>query len=192
MLKAYQLTDQPVLVPPLRWALGIQISTEQILCIRKELDRQQGGFLVFGLGFDSQLWMHANAPRRTVFLEDQKAWLERVKASTPALEAHLVRYDTVLPQWREILDRGTHTEPELPAELKARPWSTILVDAPNGFADDHPGRMQSIYTASRLVAPGGSVFVHDCERVVERAYCDGVLGKERLVSKVGNLEHYRF
>ena len=36
--------------------------------------------------------------------------------------------------------------------------------------------MKAIYMASRLVAPGGCVFVHDCERLPERTYAARYLG----------------
>jgi hypothetical protein len=58
-----------------------------------------------------------------------------------------------------------------------------------------PGRMKSIYTASRLVAAGGHVFVHDCERPAEQAFAARYLGDDRLVVEVKGraiLRGYRF
>lgn len=46
-------------------------------------------------------------------------------------------------------------------------WDVILVDAPEGYRDHHPGRQQSIFLASRLARPGTTVFLHDAERTVE-------------------------
>ena len=67
----------------------------------------------------------------------------------------------------------------------------IVVDGPAGH-DDHekytgreaPGRMKSIYMASRMVAPGGAVFVHDCDRLVEQQYANRYLGSHRIFVSV--------
>ena len=44
--------------------------------------------------------------------------------------------------------------------------------------------MKSIYMASELVAPGGAVFVHDCDRVVEQQYAYRYLGSHRIFTSV--------
>jgi hypothetical protein len=55
--------------------------------------------------------------------------------------------------------------------------------------------MKSIYMASKLVAPNGFVFVHDCDREVERRYATAYLGSERLFLRVEGralLQGYEF
>ncbi len=82
---------------------------------------------------------------------------------------------------------------DLDNEIRSTRWDVILVDAPRGFDDECPGRMKSIYEASRLIKSGGHVFVHDCERVVEREYTDKYFLEGNLVEEVeeiGNLRHY--
>jgi hypothetical protein len=69
---------------------------------------------------------------------------------------------------------------DLPVEVGSRRWDVILVDGPTGHKDGQPGRMKSIYAASTLVAPGGCVFVHDCERPAEQAFASRYLGDDRL------------
>ena len=53
-----------------------------------------------------------------------------------------------------------------------------------------PGRMKSIYQSSRLISDSGDVFVHDCDRPVEIAYCDRFLKEENLRAEVQKLRHY--
>lgn len=55
------------------------------------------------------------------------------------------------------------------------------------------GRIQSIYTASHLASGPGEtdVFVHDCHRDVERAYCDVYFGDSDLLTTVHHLRHYQ-
>jgi glucuronoxylan 4-O-methyltransferase len=80
---------------------------------------------------------------------------------------------------------------KLPNTIEALGWDVILVDAPAGYTDSKPGRMKSIFLAKRLAASPGDVFVHDCEREVERVYCDRFLGREHLTSEVNLLRHYQ-
>jgi hypothetical protein len=78
----------------------------------------------------------------------------------------------------------------------------IVVDAPAGYANhfeltgrEAPGRMKSIYMASKLVNKGGFVFVHDCDREVERRYATEYLSTERLFVRVEGralLQGYEF
>jgi glucuronoxylan 4-O-methyltransferase len=84
---------------------------------------------------------------------------------------------------------------ELPDEVGSREWDIILVDGPRGWRDDQPGRMKSIFAASRLIGRPGDVFVHDCERAVENVYSNKFLGHENLKRQLdgssGLLRHYR-
>ena len=53
--------------------------------------------------------------------------------------------------------------------------------------------MKSIFAASRLVAPNGYVFVHDCDRPLEREYSAHYLGQHRcFVSVEGRMNGYAF
>jgi hypothetical protein len=79
----------------------------------------------------------------------------------------------------------------LPSSVRDAPWDVILVDAPPGGLPSHPGRMQSIYEASRLVSLTGHVFVHDCHREVERVCTDRFLGPGMALIRDERLRHYR-
>ncbi len=90
-----------------------------------------------------------------------------------------------------MLESPERLEMELPAGIEAENWDIIIVDAPHGFNDTLPGRMKSIFAASRLAKTGCDVFVHDCHREVERAYCDRFLQSDNLIAEVHKLRHYR-
>lgn len=51
-------------------------------------------FLVFGLGHDSLMWTALNHGGRTIFLEEDKSWIEQIKKKLPALESYHVVYDS--------------------------------------------------------------------------------------------------
>lgn len=59
-------------------------------------------FLVFGLGHDSLMWTSLNHGGRTVFLEEDKSWIEQIQRQVPSLESYHVVYDTKLTQAEEL------------------------------------------------------------------------------------------
>ncbi|MBX9961696.1 MAG: hypothetical protein K2Y35_01485 [Burkholderiales bacterium] len=146
--------------------------------------------LVFGVGNDSTFWRCLNAGGRTVFLEDNEEWMRLVKKRDPGVDARLVTYKTQIEDWRAGLLDTEIPDLDLPSDVRAQKWDGVIVDAPAGWAPGQPGRMKSIREAARLGRTGGHVFVHDCDREVERAYCDRYLRRERLAREIGRLRHY--
>lgn len=146
--------------------------------------RPDGSLLVFGCGNDSVFWEKVNRPGRTAFLEDDPAWADATRRRLREARIHPVRYGTRRQDWRELLEDERWLAMELPEEVAAAHWDVILVDAPAGFDDTTPGRMKSIYAASRLARPGTRVFLHDCERAVEAAYAARYLGQERMYVEI--------
>ena len=147
---------------------------------RRSPSRPGCSLLVFGCGNDSVFWEKINRNGTTAFLEDDPEWLELARSRLTTGQAYPVRYGTRLSEWQSLLDSPEKLELELPAEISSRRWDVVLVDGPAGYTDDSPGRMKSIYAASRLVAPGGCVFVHDCDRPAERHYAARYLENRRL------------
>ena len=169
----------------------IQLSVPEISLITSTLmEKRPCFFLIFGLGNDSLFWWLLNRDGQTVFIEDNPGWHRRVSIGHPQIKAHLIDYNTKRSQWKELLSRPNALELSLPGELRHRLWDVILVDAPNGWRDDQPGRMKSIYMASKLISPGGDIFVHDCNRTVERIYSSTFIGKRNLVTKIDRLRHF--
>lgn len=179
-----------------RWVCRIQISAEQLTLISKTIKGHPGcKLLVFGLGNDSPLWHSLNKGGVTMFLEDDRRWFHDVTTRQPSLKAFLVAYGTRLTEWKELLHCPALLRMEFPKPVIETEWDAILVDAPAGRAGHFPGRMKSIYAASRLIKKSGDVFVHDCEREVEKAYCDYYLKPENQQAELtyteGWLRHYR-
>jgi glucuronoxylan 4-O-methyltransferase len=99
-----------------------------------------------------------------------------------------------LSDWKILLNQDPkNLAIELPPEILETAWDLIFVDAPEGYEATKPGRMQSIYMASILAQKGKAhVFVHDCDRPAERAYCDRFLSCGCLIRSVEKLRHYKF
>ena len=161
------------------WVLRFYCSTRRLQTSSEEIrtiipyTRQADSMLVFGLGWDSSMWI-AFGPGDIVFIEDNPEWVgynDRFSEQTVQ-----VSYGTRRQDYLELLGDESRLQLDLPDEVLGRRWHTIFVDAPNGYEDDQPGRMKSIFMASRLVSPDGFVIVHDMDRPVEQAYAREYLG----------------
>jgi len=166
---------------------GIQLKVRELLRIVHAI-RSSGNcrLLVFGMGYDSPFWRRINRNGSTVFLEDYEPWFDKISFKYPDLEAYLVSYPCNMTQWKEVIDQPDRLTITLPGKIKNEQFDVILVDGPRGhrFTEDQPGRMSSIYMASRLVGGDGYVFVHDAEREVERSYSSRYLGEDHLVEEI--------
>lgn len=163
----------------------IQLSPIEIRTIINEIQRKPNcSLLVFGCGNDSLLWEKVNAGGTTVFVEDNPEWAAKTLAQLDRSGVHVVNYNSRQADWREWLDCPSRLQMDLPAEIQSRRWDIIIVDGPAGENGERPGRMKSIYAASGLVAGGGLVFVHDCDRPAEDAFASRYLGAHRLAVEV--------
>ncbi|EEF35979.1 glucuronoxylan 4-O-methyltransferase 3 [Ricinus communis] len=167
-------------------------------------------FLVFGLGHDSLMWTSLNHGGRTVFLEEDKSWIEQIKAKQPSLESYHVTYETKVHQADGLMETGMGEEckavsdPRLsscqlalksfPSDVYDTEWDLIMVDAPTGYHDEAPGRMTAIYTAGLMARNRENgetdVFVHDVDRVVEDKFSKAFLCEGYLVEQEGRLRHF--
>lgn len=164
---------------------GVQLQARELRPIVAAIkERPNCSLLVFGCGRDTLFWEAVNREGATTFLEDNPGWASRARASVTSATVHLVTYDTKLPDWRQLLDSPAKLVLDLPEEISARRWDVILVNGPAGHNDAQTGRMKSIFAASRLVAPGGCVFVHDCQRPAEEAFASRYLGDSRVFIQV--------
>lgn len=159
----------------------IQLEASELRPIIAAIKERPGcRLLVFGCGNDSPLWERVNSGGTTAFVEDNPKWAETIRGRLTTATVHETRYSAPRALWRDLLDSPADLALELPKAVGDQRWDIVLVDGPAGYDERQPGRMQSIYAASRLVAPGGMVFVHDCERPVEAAFASRFLGDDRL------------
>lgn len=145
--------------------------------------------LVFGTGYDSDLWRYANRFGSTVFLEHNDKWI------TDEEDIYKVRYTTHKKRDSKRLlelykkDITNELLLDLPSIVYDYKWDIILVDSPEGGKNCHPGRMQSIYTAKILSSPGTNIFIHDCDREVEDTYSKTMF--KNLKKELTKLRHYK-
>ncbi|XP_057956070.1 glucuronoxylan 4-O-methyltransferase 3-like [Malania oleifera] len=188
-----------------------QQTLKEISVSARVLERKSPcNFLVFGLGHDSPMWTALNHGGRTVFLEEDKAWIDQIKERLPGLESYHVGYDTKVSEAEGLMKIGREEEcrvvgdPRLskcglalkgfPAEVYEVEWDLIMVDAPTGYHEAAPGRMTAIYTAGlmgRNREEGETeVFVHDVDRAVEDEFSKAFLCEGYLREQEGRLRHF--
>ena len=159
----------------------IQLSLEQLKVIALTIKRKAPcKLLVFGVGYDSAFWSNINRGGVTIFLEHNKFWLQKIIKKSKKITVFLVNYDTQIKDWEHLLEHPSLLHMDLPIAVERQAWDVILVDAPDGWHDQTPGRMKSIFLSSKLIKDSGDIFVHDCNREVEDMYCNKFLGKENL------------
>ncbi|KAI5655916.1 hypothetical protein M9H77_24709 [Catharanthus roseus] len=167
-------------------------------------------FLVFGLGHDSLMWTALNHGGRTVFLEEDKSWIEEIKRQMPSLESYHVVYDTKVTQSDELMEIGSREECKVvedprfskcqlslkgfPNEIYDIEWDLIMVDAPTGWHENAPGRMTAIYTAGLMARNRENgetdVFVHDVDRQIEDKFSKAFLCEGYLMEQQGRIRHF--
>ena len=150
-----------------------------------------GNVLVFGVGKDSFLWHSINESGNTLFLEDIRKWIRFSRKVNPEINVIKVGYTTRMKNWEKLLNKKDRLMMKLPDYIKNTVWDVVFVDGPRGYNDKVPGRMQSIYAASKLKAR--HVLVHDCDREVEETYFKQCLGQpttiiDKLFHKEMNLK----
>lgn len=148
--------------------------------------------LVFGVGHDSDLWVKLNNNGKTIFLEHDDTWIDIISKKINRSLILNVKYTTRRRQWRWLLFASIFGLTKklrltLPEKIDLTDWDIIFVDAPQGDSPISPGRMQSIYTASKLSY--SHILVHDCDRVVEKKACDIFIGN--IFHEIGRLRHYQ-
>jgi SAM-dependent methyltransferase len=131
--------------------------------------------LVFGLGYDTPVHQHitARAGGRIVFVEQNDDYI----AMNPT--ASVLRWPA--SKWGTRVGDGMVDDEQLPPAPRKQlarllgirqrelAFDVVLVDGPTGYNDGQPGRQGACMWASRLVKPGGVVYVDDANRSLERA-----------------------
>jgi len=143
-----------------------QMTAAQYFRIALELiSRAPCRLLVVGAGKDTELYTRANAGGRTLVLEGHSKWLETIVGL--GAEALHVSFQSQV--------NGPALEPctvpeGIPPHVLEQSWDVILVDGPEGWRGDLPGRQQSIFLAGQLARGNTTVFLHDYERPLEREF----------------------
>ena len=176
-----------------------QLSDIQIMWISEMLhaaqfqNKKAPNFLIFGVGFDSPTWKQINCNGRTIFVEDDLEWMEKVSKAFPGLEMHKVDYKSSVAQVNDFFSSPTH-DFSIHTTVDAECFDVILIDAPKGYTDEQPGRMIPAYwsdkKASRCLHQENKatiVFLHDIERPAEQTIMKHCFSSENGWHHLGNV-----
>ena len=121
--------------------------------------------LVFGLGYDSKMWYKLNP--NTYFVEDNQKYIDLNK-DIPKEKIIKYKYLTKVKNSKMLKDEVIKMF-VLPETLKKEgPFDIIIIDGPNGFHKEKPGRLIPYYWASSLLSkPGTCIFLDDVKRQLE-------------------------
>src|SRR5664279_3203852 len=155
----------------------IQIAPSHIKVIAGAVVTRQPNcnFLVFGLGYDTPMWVALNSSGRTLFVESSDTWITNTKAKVPGLNAWKGPFDGVTVASSLEAPLTVMAQAVVPEFLRFAKWDVILIDGPEGGLPTSPGRGLPISWASALRTPETHIFVHDYERKLETVLTDRLL-----------------
>jgi hypothetical protein len=125
--------------------------------------------LVFGLGYDSKMWYEGNN-KNTFFVEDKNEYIELNKQDIPIDNIIKYNYKTTCEISPKLSDNQikSFTIPEKIKQLA--PFDIIIIDGPEGYSRDRPGRLIPCYWSTLLSKPESLIYVDDSSRILE-SYC---------------------
>jgi glucuronoxylan 4-O-methyltransferase len=171
-------------------------------------ERAPCNVLIYGVGKDSYAYAAVNEGGRTLFVEGDAEWAQKVAAEHPQLEILRVSYPTTIGEaLRTNLAAPAWTTGAIGMADAAGGWDVILVDGPPGELERNPGRLAPISEAGlyakRRVGEGQGrgkgtgtevvvvdVFVHDCNRDLEARASDMYLGRLAMGPLLRSVEEY--
>ena len=159
------------------------MSFRQYWHIAREIEIiRPANILIFGLGFDSLLWNKLNKNGKTIFIEDNKDWIDKFKYKDLLIKK--VSYKTEIKRYREYGIDSEFLLLKLSKEIFQTKWDLIFVDGPLGHQPPRkwagPGRMSSLYTAKKLSKFAKCIIVDDFARKIENEYSLYYFGKKNL------------
>jgi len=126
--------------------------------------------LVFGLGYDSQMWYNMTN-KNTFFVEHNQDYINLNKNIN---EDNIIFYDyqgiTVKNSIKFINDNEFYKNFTIPNKLISQaPFDIILIDGPTGYDDNCPGRLLPVYWSKHLLSKKGTIiYIDDSNRKLEK------------------------
>ena len=124
--------------------------------------------LVFGLGYDSELWYNATN-KNTYFIENNKKYIELNK-NIDSNNIIYHQYNNISVKSCLSLKNEQIDTFKIPEKiLNLAPFDIILIDGPNGFDNNCPGRLLPIFWSKKYLSKIGTIiYVDDASRNVEK------------------------
>lgn len=127
--------------------------------------------LVYGLGNDSFLYHFINKNGYTLFIEDNKEWIEKIGEKYGYLNYEYFNFPTTVGKSLFTKFSSTISTPF----INQKDWDIIIVDGPSGYDKDNPGTEIPIKESANHFKSSSKnidVFIHDINRVLENSACN--------------------
>ena len=149
---------------------NIQLDINVINDIVHEIrENEKCKVLVFGLGYDSQLWY--NECKNTIFIEHDEKWIH-LNSSIPKENIVHYAYNGInVRNSLENFDNIMFLESFiLPNQLVNKKFDIILIDGPPGYNLDTPGRLLPLYWSFKYfgIKRKTKIYVADIKRSLEQ------------------------
>ena len=154
----------------------------------KKIRKNKFKMLVFGMGYDSQLWYHVTE-WKILFVEcDQQL----IDLHPQILSTQIIQYpyENINVMSSFTISDKTLDGFKVPNQLKNLTFDIILINGPNGSLDTHPGTLIPIYWSVKYLSHMGSViYLCHSDRLLEKYCLDKYLTKQhyRIVSQFNEM-----
>lgn len=162
--------------------------------ILKSMIGQNKKVLIFGLGFDSDMYYFANEKKNIWFVETND---EYIKLCKDIDRKCVIKHDFIginVKSSFNLADEQIERYPIPYTLIKNAPYDIILIDAPTGYSDNAPGRLLPIYWTKEILSHKGTiVYVDDVERKLEK-YCVNKYFKSYndIMCNIANAETHKY
>ena len=147
---------------------NIQLSKKVIYDIILENENKNLKMLVFGLGYDSDLWYNITK-QNTFFVEDNQHYIDLNKDIN---KNNIISYsyDGIKVRTTFTLTKQEINNFVIPQKLlDLAPFDIILIDGPKGYNEDCPGRFLPIYWSKTLLSHSNTIiYIDDATRNLEK------------------------
>ncbi len=147
----------------------IQLAFSVITDILENVVENNLKMLVFGLGYDSLMWLKAT-DGNTFFVEDNDEYINLNKGTIPDENIIKYSYRDISVSKSFILTEDEIKVYSLPEKLqRLGQFDVILIDGPEGYTPIKPGRLLPIYWTKKYLSKKDSIiYIDDSNRDLEK------------------------
>jgi hypothetical protein len=148
----------------------IQLNIKAILDITKEISKMENPkMLVFGLGYDSELWYNLTN-KNTYFIEHDMDYINKTSVDKDHIIFHPYENMSVTKSFT-MSDDDIAQQSFPKGLLELAPFDIIVIDGPTGWLPNKPGRLLSYFWTKNYLSHSDTIiYCDDTERPLE-TYC---------------------
>lgn len=147
---------------------NIQLDKEVIKDVFTEI-KKNTKMLVFGLGYDSKMWYKGNHSN-TFFVENNDNYIQMNINVIPKNNIIKYNYNTTCASSIQLTDDQIKKFNVPEKIMNEAPFDIIIIDGPEGYSLDKPGRLLPCYWSTLISKPGTVIYIDDANRTLE-TYC---------------------